>query len=119
MKAFLLSVLALILLCVVVFWNSASVIDISDKMSDVAIEIESLEDIDKLEELEEIWDKYHFILSISVPHKATDELDRNLVLLRAKFDEGISTEITETIALTLRTIDEIRIHAVADANNVL
>lgn len=119
MKAFLLSTLTLIVLCLVVFWNSSSVVDISSEMSDVAKKIESLENVEELEKLEEIWDKHHFILSISVPHKATDELDKNIVLLRAKFDEEIDIEITETVALTLRAIEEIRIHAIADANNVL
>lgn len=119
MKAFLLSASALILLCLLVFWNSKAVVNITEKMSDTTSKIETINDIDKLETLEELWDKYHLLLSISVPHKATDELERNLVLLRAKFDGEISTEITETVALTQRAIDEIRIHAVADANNVL
>lgn len=119
MKAFLFSVLALMVLCAIVIWNGATVSKISDEMREIAGEIKSLDSEDELQELEEIWHKKRLILSISVPHRVTDELDRTIALLRKKFDEGISTEIPETVALAIKSIEELRTHSLVDANNIL
>ncbi|MBE6625133.1 MAG: DUF4363 family protein [Ruminococcaceae bacterium] len=119
MKAFWFSTLALVALCGIVIWNGITVSRISDDMSEIASGIESLEDEEALRKLEEIWHEHRLILSISVPHRVTDELDRTLVLLRKKFDEGISTEIPETVALAIKSIEELRTHSLVDANNIL
>ena len=119
MKAFLVALLALTMLCTLIIWDGVTVNKISDKMGKIASEIKSLENEDKLKELEDAWHKHQLVLSISVPHKVTDELDKSIALLRKKFDEGISTEFPETVALTLKAIEELRVHALVDANNVL
>ena len=119
MKAFLFSVLALMVLCAIVIWNGATVSKISDEMREIAGEINSLDSENELKKLEEIWREKRLILSISVPHRVTDELDRTIALLRKKFDEGISTEIPETVALAIKSIEELRTHSLVDANNIL
>jgi hypothetical protein len=119
MKAFLFSVLALMVLCAIVIWNGATVSKISDEMREIAGEINSLDSENELKKLEEIRHKKRLILSISVPHRVTDELDRTIALLRKKFDEGISTEIPETVALAIKSIEELRTHYLVDANNIL
>lgn len=119
MKAFLFSVLALATLCGIVIWNGVVVSKICDEMNDVAMQIESLENEEQLQKLEDIWHRHMLVLSISVPHRVTDELDRAIALLRKKFDEGISTEIPETAALAVKSIEELRTHSLVDANNIL
>lgn len=119
MRAFLFAMLALITLCALIIWDGVTVNRISDEMKEIALKIESLENENELQELEKSWHKHRLILSISVPHKVTDELDRSISLLRKKFDEGISTEIPETVTLALKAIEELRVHALVDANNVL
>lgn len=119
MKSFLFSAMALLLLCGIVIWNSYFISGVSDDMADIVNEISGLDDLGELERLEKAWEKNKLIISLSVPHKETDELEKSLILLRTKFDKNIEVELDETVALTLRAIDEIKIHGTAKLDNIL
>ena len=118
MKSFLLSATALIALCCLVILNGSFIGRASDSMTDAAEKINGISDMKELEALEKIWEKNKTVITLSVPHRVSDEMERCLVLLRTKFDENIDIEISETVALTLRTIEEIKTHATASLDNI-
>lgn len=118
MKAFLWSALALLALCFIVIWNSLYISRITDEMSECATKIQSLENEMELAYLNGLWRKNKLLISVSVPHDESDELEKNLILLDSKFDNGIDVELNETVALLMRAIEEIRIHGTASADNI-
>lgn len=118
MKAFLSSALALILLCALVIWNGIFISDVTRDMKGHAEKIDSIEDISELEKLEELWEKNKFIICISVPHRETDELEKNLQILRTKLENKTDTELAETVSLTVKAIDEIEIHGALSIDTV-
>ena len=117
MKAFLLSLLALSLLLVCIILNSVYVSYISAQMRVKVNELKISPSIGKLEEIEDIWDKHKIFISISVPHKHTDELEKEFLVLRARFDSN--EEIKESTELVLRAISEIETHGTISLDNVL
>ncbi len=118
MKAFLLSALAFIVLCILVLWNGIYISKTVDKMRVEASKIVSLENEKEFLALCEIWEKHKTMISISVPHTESDEMEKNLVILRTKFEDKILTGFSEAVALIVKAIDEIEVHAVATVDNV-
>ena len=118
MKAFLLSAIAFLLLCAIVVINSLFVSGVSRDMRDALIEIKSSPSESTLEELENIWNKNKIWISLSVPHKQTDELERQLLLLKAGVGRG-EGELDDVIILLSRAIDEIKTHGMASLDNIL
>lgn len=118
MKAFWGSVFALLALLCLVIWNSMYISGITDDMSELAFKISSLENDAEFASLEQLWGKSKSLISVSIPHAESDELEKNLILLRAKFDNGIEVELEETVALILRAIEEIKIHGAPSIDNV-
>ncbi len=118
MKAFAFSLIALILLCVIVFLNTMFISNVSEEMQQLANKIKSSPNIDMIKELEDIWNDNRLMISISVPHKETDELEKNLILLRANFENGDTMGISEINSLLIRSIDELEIHGTVSFDNV-
>lgn len=119
MKAFWFSVIGLGLLCVAVLLNSLYVSKISNDMEKEALKIKDSPSIGRLEELEDIWDKSRLLVSISVPHKETDELEKGLLVLRARIESGSEHGTSEALELVLRAIYELKTHGTVSVDNVL
>lgn len=119
MRAFLLSALALIILCILVIWNGIYISKTTDKMRTEASKIVSLENESDFLALRELWDKHKAIISISVPHTESDEMEKAIVTLQTKFENNISFGFSEAVALTIKAIDEIKVHGTASLDNVL
>jgi hypothetical protein len=87
-------------------------------MKETVLEIKSSPSLSRLGELESIWQKHRLFISISVPHKESDEFEKELLVLRAKL-EAQDIEIDESIDLVLRAIEEIETHGTVSLDNVL
>ena len=118
MKTFVFSTIALAILCAIVIWNCFYIKDVCNELSEQADNINSISDAEEVDKLEELWEKNKFLICISVPHKETDELERNLILLKTKIKTQNEMEFKETLSLVLWSIDEIKIHGIAKADNV-
>ena len=79
----------------------------------------SLENENDFLALRELWDKHKAIISISVPHTESDEMEKAIVTLQTKFENNISFGFSEAVALTIKAIDEIKVHGTASLDNVL
>ena len=118
MKAFVFSLIALLILCGIVVLNTSFVSTVSGDMQEAISKIKSSPTRKAIEELENIWDNNKMLVSISVPHKETDELERNLILLRAKFDNDDLRGLNEVISLISRSIEELEVHGTVGFDNV-
>ena len=119
MKAFWFSVIGLCLLCIAVLLNSLYVSSISSNMEDKLSKIKDSPSLDGLEELEDIWEKNRLLISISVPHKETDELEKGLLVLRARIETGSDKGTAEALELVSRAIYELKTHGTVSVDNVL
>lgn len=119
MKAFLFSIFALLLLCLIVIFNGVLVLNTSEKMSIEISKIKNSSSVEALEKLENIWDKDKLLVSISVPHSKTDELERNLILLRQRVECDDRDGTSEAVALVLRSLEELKAHSIANLSSVL
>ena len=118
MKAFLFSLGALLLLFALVICNSIYISNVTDKMMARAMEISSLDDTDAFYELCRLWEDNEILISVSVPHKESDELEKNIVILKSKLENRSQDELKESIALLQKSIDEITVHSTVSIDNV-
>ena len=118
MKAFWFSAIALLLLCGVIIWNGIYISEVSDDMLYHIDKISSSDDTDSLDALVQKWNNCSLIVSISVPHKESDELEKNLDILKVKMSDASSSGLDESVALVRRAIEEIKIHGTVSIDNV-
>ena len=118
MKSFLLSLSALILLCLVVFLNTLFVSKVSYDMQEMVNKIKSSPTEESIKELEDTWNSKRTLISISVPHKETDDLDKNILILRSKFENGEDNGMNEIISLISYAIDELKVHGTISFDNI-
>ena len=118
MKAFLFSVGVLLLMCALVICNNIYISSVTDKMLSHANRISSFDDTDSLDALCRLWEDNKIIISVSVPHKESDELEKSLVILKTRIQDNDAAELNEAIALLKRSIDEITVHATVSIDNV-
>jgi hypothetical protein len=71
----------------------------------------TLSSIDKVTALLDYWNKRRIFISLSVPHRISDELEKNLQLLKTKVMNETKSDFEEIKQLLLNSIEELRIHA--------
>lgn len=119
MKAFIISICTITLIFGVIIWNFFYINNIYVYMTDTVTEFElNEESVKKAEALWEYWKRKSVIIALSIPHRVSDELEKNLVILQAKLRSGSDFELDEAKALTLNSIEEMRIHASASFDSV-
>ncbi|MBQ9743786.1 MAG: hypothetical protein IJW19_01535 [Clostridia bacterium] len=119
MKSFVISILTLAIICGVIIWNYVYINKIYDYMNETvnALECNEVSAI-KVDELWSFWKKKSIVIAISIPHRVSDDLERNLVILRTKLKEGSNYEFEESKSLVLNSIEEMRIHAGASLDSI-
>lgn len=117
MKAFLISISVFLVMCSIVIWNSIYISNITDELTQLTEKITNVSNFDQFKTLEDYWDKHKLILSISIPHDETDEMEKQLLLLKTKFESN-SLSLQETKTLVLKAIEEIRVHGTLNIDNV-
>ena len=110
MKILIVSIAALALVFGLVIGNYFLINDIYDRM---LLEVNNLSEgaSAEIDALVKYWNKKRMIVSLSVPHRISDELERNLLILKAKIKHGSYVEFEEVRASLLNSIEEMRVHA--------
>lgn len=119
MKSFVISLIALLSLFVLVFANSFFVSKACDEMSEILNEINGIEHTEKINKLEECWGQSKFFISLSVPHRQMDEVEKNITVLKEKSTHMNENEFFEIRALLQNAIWEINNHGALNLDNVL
>jgi hypothetical protein len=119
MKSFVISLIALLSLFVLVFANSFFVSKACDEMSEILNEINGIEHTEKINKLEECWGQSKFFISLSVPHRQMDEVEKNITVLKEKSAHMNENEFFEIRALLQNAIWEINNHGALNLDNVL
>ena len=110
MKILIVSIVALVLVFGLVIGNYFLINNIYEHM---LLEVNNLQ-IDSGAEIDSLinyWNKKRVIVSLSVPHRISDELERNLLVLDAKIKYGSYVEFEEVRASLLNSIEEMKVHA--------
>jgi len=110
MKIFIVSIVALLLVFGLVIGNYFLINNIYDRMLK---EVNNLTEasVMEIDSLVKYWDKKRIIVSLSIPHRISDELERNLVVLEAKIKHESYSEFEEIRAFLINSIEEMKIHA--------
>jgi hypothetical protein len=119
MKSFVISLIALLSLFVLVFANSFFVSKACEEMTGILNEINGIEYGEKISELEKCWGKSKFFISLSVPHRQMDEVEKNITILKEKSAYMNESEFFEIRALLQNAIWEIDNHGALNLDNVL
>ena len=119
MKAFIISIVTLLLVFGVIIWNFFYIINIYEYMSQTVTGLEPDEASRKsVDEVWNTWRKKSIIIAISIPHRISDELEKNLIILKSKVYEGTNMGFEESKQLLLNSIEEMRIHAGASIDSI-
>ena len=119
MRSFIISLSALIVLFVFVFLNSFFVSKFSSEMKEMVDKIEDVDSTEQILEICDAWEKRKFFISLSVPHKQTDEVEKMLSILLEKSLHKAENEFFETKALLVNAISEISNHGAINLDNIL
>ena len=118
MKAFIISFSTLLLIFALLIINHFYIINIYKYMTN-EISLINIDEADKVSSLLNYWNKHRIIISLSIPHRISDELESNLILLKTKIENGTKYDFEETRQLLLNSIEELRIHAGISADALL
>ena len=110
MKILIVSIVALLLVFGLVIGNYFLINKIYDYMLKEVNDLTE-ESVSEIDSLIKYWNKKRMIVSLSVPHRISDELERNLLILEAKIKHGSYVEFAEARASLLNSIEEMRVHA--------
>ena len=117
MKAFIISTCTLLLVFAIVILNYFYVLKVYSHMENEIKEIEIVSK-DKASSLLNYWEKERMYVSLSVPHRILDDLEKNLSIFVTKIREGTKIEFEETRQLLLNSIEEMKIHAGISADTL-
>lgn len=118
MKSFVFSLIALLVLCIGVISNCIYIQSVCaefDLYIEQAIENRNEESV---EALISQWNEHKFSVSISVPHKETDELERILIVMQQRLTDENPIEFYEACAIAKNAVNEIKIHGTVKADNI-
>jgi len=119
MKAFVISIVTLLLVFGVIIWNFLYINNIYAYMSETVTELSQDEaSMVKVDELWKSWKRKSVLIALSVPHRISDEVERNLTILRSRVHEGSRADFLEAKELLLNSIEEMRIHAGASLDSI-
>ena len=118
MKAFIISFGTLLLIFALLIINYFYIINIYKYMISEISHI-NIDDAERISSLLNYWNKHRIIISLSIPHRISDELESNLILLKTKIENGTKYDFEETRQLLLNSIEELRIHAGISADALL
>lgn len=110
MKAFVISCCSLLLIFALIIVNYFYINNIYKYMLNEASAI-TTDNTEKIISLIDYWNKRKIAISLSIPHRISDELERNLQLLKIKVLGETKSDFEETKQLLLYSIEEMKIHA--------
>jgi len=117
MKSFIISCCTLLLVFTVIILNYFYVLKICKYMIKEASET-SVSDVNNATSLFEYWKKRRIYIALSVPHRVSDELEKNLLIFISRAQEGTKSTFEESRNLLVNSIEEVKIHAGISADTV-
>ena len=119
MKSFIISVILLILIFGVIIWNFFYInniyVDLTKAVNALSNDPSSLSDAKKIYEY---WKSKQTVIALSVPHRISDEIEKNLLTLIGKLSESSPGGFEEARLLTLNSIEEMIVHAGISADSI-
>ena len=112
MKSFIISIITLTIVFGVIIWNFFYINNIYVSMTESVNELRrpdaSLKDAEKLYKY---WKDKSILIALSVPHRISDEIEKNLIILIGKLSEDSHNGFEEAILLALNSLEEMKVHA--------
>lgn len=118
MKSFIISISIIATLLILLTINSICIINTTEKLA-LTIEGLTLEDFDRMNELNNMWEKKKFFISMSSSDKEIDRIDELISILDGKIQNGIQTDFEETKIYLIKYIEIIQEHEKITLNNLL
>ena len=119
MRAFIIAILTLTLVFGLIIWNFFYInniyVNMAESVTELKADSSSLPDAKRLYEY---WKSKQTIIALSVPHRISDEIERNLVSLIGKLSEDTPNDFEEARLLTLNSIEEMIVHAGISADSI-
>lgn len=118
MKILTISFSTLILVFALVVWNFFLINNIYEYMTKevTALKEDSYESIASLIQY---WNKKRILISLSIPHRVSDELEKNLIIMKAKIEHQSIYEFEEARYSLLNSLEEMKVHAGISLDTVL
>ena len=110
MKAFVISCCSLLLIFALIIVNYFYIINIYKYMLNEVSAI-TTDNPERISSLLDYWNKRKIAISLSIPHRISDELERNLSLFKIKVLSETKSDFEETRQLLLNSIEEMKLHA--------
>lgn len=117
MKAFITALCTLIIIFGIIIGNYLYILNIYKSMIDSVSRL-TMDSSNEVNELISYWRKRSTYIALSVPHKISDEIERNLLLLKAKLENKLDNGFFEAKELLLNSIEEMKIHAGISADSI-
>ena len=118
MKAFIVSICAILLLVGTVVFNGFYIKNTTNKLTDLANDI-TLESSESIENFKEYWIKNEHKICISVSHKDVDNINIAVCVLEEMQERNESDGFWEYHALLLKYIEEIRSKERVHIDNII
>ena len=83
------------------------------------VSIITTESMNEMTSLVNFWDKRKIFVCLSIPHRISDELEKNLQLFKTKVFFNTKYDFEETRQLLLNSIEEMKLHAGISADTLL
>ncbi len=107
MKAFIISILAILIALLLVILNCVYIVSVSSELEKLARELE-FDDYESLVEFEEYWQRHYFFICLSSVHEKTDKIEECIAVLKDKYLFMEEDGFFEYRSLLLHYIDEIK-----------
>lgn len=119
MKSFIISIIILLLIFGIIIWNFFYINNIYENMEKSVKELKhDSSSLPRAEKIYEYWKSKQTVIALSVPHRISDEIEKNLLTLIGKLSEESSTGFDEARLLTLNSIEEMIVHAGISADSI-
>ena len=107
MKAFIASLVILVLLSILVIWNSFFVVDVLDQLKE-DVKMLDIQNEATFDDIKTGWEKYRFFIAISTPHGKLDDIEKVIEVLDTKLKNNELEGFYEYKAQLLVCIEEIQ-----------
>jgi len=119
MKSFVISIITLILVFVVIIWNFFYINNIYVNMTDAIKDLKpDVPSSIKVKEIYNYWKSKSVFIALSVPHRISDEIEKNLIILMGRILESSNIGFEEARLLALNSIEEMKVHAGISADSI-
>ncbi len=119
MKSFVISIVILILIFGVIIWNFFYINNIYVNMTEAVNALSGdSSSLPEAERIYEYWKSKQTVIALSVPHRISDEIEKNLLTMIGRLSEDSPEGFEEARLLALNSIEEMIVHAGISADSI-